>query len=138
MATSNTMMMTHRSKKIKGESKTYHEKTLISTLRNFQRTSNLTDFTIICRDQEKIQSHKLLLATRSKHFENLFTHEPETNTIFLDYQVRIVKILSVYFVYLQLFQQDQSIIMLEIGFTVSLSEKQQFCKFVSFIQNVKS
>ena len=94
MATSNTMMMTHRSKKIKGESKTYHEKTLISTLRNFQRTSNLTDFTIICRDQEKIQSHKLLLATRSKHFENLFTHEPETNTIFLDYQVRIVKILT--------------------------------------------
>ena len=47
------------------------------------------------------------------------------------------RLLSVYFVYLQLFQQDQSIIMLEIGFTVSLSEKQQFCKFVSFIQNVK-
>ena len=79
------------SKKVKRE---YHETSLISSLRNYHRTSNLTDFTIICRDGEKIQSHKLLLAARSKHFENLFTHEPETNTISLDYQVRIVKILT--------------------------------------------
>ena len=84
-----------RFKKIKGESTNFHEKSLIYSLRDFQsKFSNLTDFKIICRDQEQIQSHKLLLAARSKYFEALFRQEPETTSITLDYQVQVVTTLT--------------------------------------------
>ena len=75
---------------------TDYEKALLASLKELQSNGDwlyLADFTIICRNQEKIKSQKLLLATRSKYFQALFRMEPLKTTVELDYDGKIIQIL---------------------------------------------
>ena len=56
-----------------------------------EKFSNLTDFTIICKDGVKVPTFKLLLATRSHYFAALFRQEPERSTLALGFEGHLVK-----------------------------------------------
>ena len=69
-----------------------YEKSLLTALKSFQENyRHLTDFTIICQNGTEFNSHKILLAARSKYFEALFRQEPQKSSVKLDFDDHVVE-----------------------------------------------
>ena len=64
---------------------TTFEESLILYLRGHVGSSELSDFTIVSKDQQKFPCSKLLLSARSKYYQALFRQEPSQTTSNLDY-----------------------------------------------------
>ena len=62
-----------------------YENSLLTALQEIivsKNSHHLTDFTIICRQNDKeFKTHKLLLAARSKYFEAMFRQEPQKSSV---------------------------------------------------------
>ena len=64
---------------------TTFEESLILYLRGHVGSGELSDFTIVSKDQQKFPCSKLLLSARSKYYQALFRQEPSQTTSNLDY-----------------------------------------------------